>query len=171
LYSPGHNFAASELKAGIYSMSKFAVDAYTDSLALKFADALYNLMTAENPIGVPEFINDWVSAPYPTHKRDLKIVRSGLVWLNIESDKRFGTAFHTLEDSQQIAICGDIHHPPDARPEFRQAAALINRFRWLTLCGFYTTDAGHKDVGYIGNVALPSFPGATPEQLAYLGLK
>ena len=121
-------------------------------------------------VGVPEFINEWVSAPYPDQERDLQTVRGGLVWLNTESDKRFGTAFHSLEESQQVAICEDIHHQPDAEPEFRQAAAFFNRFRWLTLCGFYTTEAGRKDVGYIGNVPLTDFPGATPEQIRYLGL-
>ncbi len=122
-------------------------------------------------VGVPEFMNQWVSAPYPDQKRDLQTVRGGLVWLNTESDKRYGTAFHMLEEGQQFAICEDIHHQPDAKPEFRQAAAFFNRFRWLTLCGFYTTEAGRKDVGYIGNVPLAHFPGATDEQLAYLGLK
>ena len=70
---------------------------------------------------------------------------------------------HTLDVAPDMPLL--------ARPEFRQAAAFFNRFRWLTLCGFYTTEAGRKDVGYIGNVPLAHFPGATDEQLAYLGLK
>jgi len=125
---------------------------------------------AASAVGVPEFINEWVSAPYPDQERDLQTIRGGLVWLNTESDKRYGTAFHTLEEGQQIAICENIHHQPDAGPEFHQAAAFFDRFRWLTLCGFYTTEAGRKDVGYIGNVPLTEFPGATEEQLRYLGL-
>ena len=122
-------------------------------------------------VGVPEFIDEWVSAPYPDQTRDLRTVRNGLVWLNAESDKRFGTAFHSLEESQRNAICDDIHHQPDAAPEFRQAAAFFNRFRWLTLCGFYTTESGRNDVGYIGNVPLSSFPGATQVPWAIVGEK
>ena len=121
-------------------------------------------------VGVPAFINEWVSAPYPDQERDRRIIRDGLAWLNSESDARNGTAFHALDESEQLAICDDIHHQPDARPEFRQAAAFFNRFRSLTLAGFYTTEAGRKDVGFIGNVPLDEFPGATPEQLDYLGL-
>ena len=121
-------------------------------------------------VGVPGFINEWVSAPYPDQQRDLQTIRDGLAWLNTESDARFGSAFHTLEENQQIAICDDIHHPPEAAAEFKQAAAFFDRFRWLTLCGFYTTEAGRQDVGFIGNIPLSEFPGATREQLAYLGL-
>jgi hypothetical protein len=126
---------------------------------------------AASAAGVPEFINEWVSAPYPDQQRDRQTIRGGLVWLNIESGKRFGLAFHALEKSRQKAICDDIHHEPDAAPEFRQAATFFDRFRWLTLCGYYTTDEGRRDVGYIGNVPLDEFPGATPEQLRHLGLK
>ena len=145
---------------------------------MKTVSALCNVILPEDDVspsasavGVPEFINEWVSAPYPDQQRDLQTVRGGLAWLNTESDKRYGSAFHTLEEDQQIEICEDIHYQPDARPEFRQAAAFFNRFRWLTMCGYYTTEAGRKDVGYIGNVPLSEFPGATMEQLEYLGLK
>jgi hypothetical protein len=144
---------------------------------MKTVTALCNVVLPEDDVspsasavGVPEFINEWVSAPYPDQERDLQTVRGGLVWLNTESDQRYGSAFHALEERQRITICEDIRHQPDARPEFRQAAASFNRFRWLTMCGFYTTEAGRKDVGYIGNVPLTEFPGATPEQLEFLGL-
>ena len=122
-------------------------------------------------VGVPDFINEWVSAPYPDQERDRQTIRGGLVWLNTEFGKRHDSAFHALEEGRQIAICDDIHHQPDARSEFRQAAIFFHRFRWLTLCGFYTTGEGRRDVGFIGNVPLKKFPGATPEQLSYLKLK
>jgi len=152
-------------------------DAILTNAEMKAVTALCDVILPEDDVspsasavGVPEFINEWVSAPYSDQERDLQTIRGGLVWLNTESDKRYGTAFHTLEKGQQIAICEDIHHQSDAGPEFRQAAAFFDRFRWLTLCGFYTTEAGRKDVGYIGNVPLNEFPGATEEQLRYLGL-
>jgi len=120
--------------------------------------------------GIPEFINEWVSAPYPDQERDRQIIRGGLVWLDIESGKRFDARFHALDEERQRAICDDIHHEPDAAPEFKRAAVFFDRFRWLTLCGFYTTGEGRRDVGYIGNIPLDKFPGATQEQLKYLGL-
>ena len=44
------------------------------------------------------------------------------------------------------------------------------RYRDLTVGGFYSTPAGHQDLGYIGNVALPRFDGPPPELLRKLGL-
>ncbi|HYP15660.1 MAG TPA: hypothetical protein VEQ65_00505, partial [Opitutus sp.] len=58
----------------------------------------------------------------------------------------------------------------NAKPEFKQPAAFFARFRDLTAGGFYTTPQGMKDLGYIGNVPLPSFDGPPPELLKKLGL-
>ena len=126
---------------------------------------------AASSVGVPEFIDEWVSAPFPEQQKDREVVRAGLAWIDRESDRRFGQAYHDLEPGRQTAICDDIHHLPDAAPEYRQAAAFFDRFRWLTMAGFYTTEAGRRDLNFIGNVPLVEFPGATREQLEHLGLK
>jgi hypothetical protein len=152
-------------------------DSVLTDAEMKTAAALCDVMLPEDDVspaastvGVPEFIDEWVSAPYPVQQRDRQTVRRGLAWLNTESDKRFGTAFHAVDEKQKRAICDDIHFRPDAAPEFADAAAFFDRFRWLALCGFYTTEAGRNDVGYIGNIPLDEFRGATAEQLKYLGL-
>jgi hypothetical protein len=44
------------------------------------------------------------------------------------------------------------------------------RYRALTAGGFYTTPVGVKDLKYVGNVAMQSFDGPTPEILKKLGL-
>ena len=41
-------------------------------------------------VGVPAYINEYVSAPYDGQMRDLVRVRGGISWLNLESMKRFG---------------------------------------------------------------------------------
>jgi gluconate 2-dehydrogenase gamma chain len=121
-------------------------------------------------VGVPAYINEYVSAPADWYQRTLVQVRGGLVWINVESARRFGKAFHEITNEQRTAICDDICHAPKANPEFKQAAAFFDRVRALTAEGFYTTDEGMKDIGYVGNVALPSFDGPPPEVLKHLGL-
>ena len=121
-------------------------------------------------VGVPAYINEYVSAPSDWYKRALVQVRGGLAWINVESTKRFGKAFHEITDAQRTAICDDICYAPKAKPEFKQAAKFFDRVRDLTAEGFYTTDEGMKDIGYIGNVALPRFDGPPPEVLKHLGL-
>lgn len=125
---------------------------------------------AASAVGVPAYINEYVSAPSDWYQKALVQVRGGLVWLNVESTRRFGKAFHEITNAQRAAICDDICYAPKAKREFKQAAAFFDRVRALTAEGFYTTDEGMKDVGYVGNVALPSFNGPPPEVLKHLGL-
>ncbi len=119
---------------------------------------------------VHEFIDEWISAPYPDQQRDRPVVLEGLAWINAEAQKRFGNDFSNLVRKQQTMICDDICHVPNAKPAFKKAAQFFRKFRDLTAGGFYTTPEGMKDLGYIGNVPLPEFAGPTPEVLKKLGL-
>ena len=121
-------------------------------------------------VGVPAWINEYVSAPYDGQMRDLIRVRGGLAWLNVESEKRFERTFARLTADERTRICDDICYLPRARPEFQSAARFFDLVRDLTAVGFYTTDAGMRDLQYIGNVALPKFDRPPPEVLKHLGL-
>ncbi|MBK6459315.1 MAG: gluconate 2-dehydrogenase subunit 3 family protein [Gemmatimonadetes bacterium] len=125
---------------------------------------------AASAVGVPAYINEYVSAPADWYQRALVQVRGGLIWINVESNKRFGKAFADVTPAQRTAICDDICYAAKAKPEFKQAAQFFDRVRDLTAEGFYTTDEGMKDIGYVGNVALASFDGPPPEVLKHLGL-
>ena len=119
---------------------------------------------------VHEFINEWISAPYPGHDADRRIVLEGLKWLDAESQRRFGASFTDLVLKQKTSICDDICSTTKAKPDFRTAAQFFRKFRDLTACGFYTTSDGMKDIGYVGNVPLATFDGPPPEVLKKLGL-
>jgi hypothetical protein len=121
-------------------------------------------------VGLPEFIDEWVSAPYPIQKADRKQVQGGIVWLNGESQKRFQKAFAALTEEQKKAIADDICYLPKAKEEFRQGASFFALVRNLAATGFYTTDEGIRDLKYIGNVPSFGFKGPPPEVLEYLKL-
>lgn len=125
---------------------------------------------AASSVGVPAYINEYVSAPYDWAERALVRVRGGLTWLNVESDKRFTKNFAMLTVAQRAAICDDICYAPEAKPEFKAGAAFFAEIRNLTASGFYTSDAGMKDLQYVGNVPLAKFDGPPPEVLRKLGL-
>jgi len=125
---------------------------------------------AASAVGVPAYINEYVSAPYDGQMRDLIRVRGGLAWLNTESVGRFGRPFNRLNADERTRICDDICYLPNAKPEFHAAARFFDLVRDLTATGFYTTDAGMRDLQYIGNVALPRFTDPPPEVLKQLGL-
>jgi hypothetical protein len=126
---------------------------------------------AASAVGVPDFIDEWVSAPYPDQQQHRGVIRGGLAWLNTEAVKRHQKPFYELDGEQQAGIVGDIHDASKAAPQFAQAAAFFDLFRHLTMGGYYSTEAGRRDLGYIGNTPLTHFPGATQEQLRHLGLE
>jgi hypothetical protein len=122
-------------------------------------------------VRVPEFIDEWISAPYgDPHTNDKRTIIDGLAWLDRESQKRFNQAFVKLDASQKNKICDDICYAPNAKPEFRTAAQFFRRYRDLTAGGYYTTPEGMRDIGYTGNVALDKYEGPPPEVLKKLGL-
>ncbi|MDO8544604.1 MAG: gluconate 2-dehydrogenase subunit 3 family protein [Opitutaceae bacterium] len=125
---------------------------------------------AASAVGVPDFIDEWISAPYLGHDHDRTVVIAGLEWLEAESRKRFKNGYANLIATQKNAICDDLCHEPDAKPEFKKAAQFFRRFRDLTAGGYYTTPEGMKDIGYTGNVALATYDGPPPEVLKKLGL-
>lgn len=125
---------------------------------------------AASDVGVVDFIDEWVSAPYPQQVRDLSIIRDGFEWINARSRRRFGREFAMLEAVQQRGICDAICNLGTAAPVDREAAVFFSRFRTLTAGGFYSTPIGRHDLGYIGNVAMAKFEGPALELLVKLGL-
>lgn len=121
-------------------------------------------------LGVHVFIDEWISAPYPSHATDRALVVQGLAWMDAESQRRFGRPFAEAAEAQQRAICDDICFVPKAAAPFARAAAFFARYRDLTAGGFYTTPQGAKDLRFVGNVASASFDGPPPEVLKIVGV-
>ena len=125
---------------------------------------------AASSVGVVEFIDEWISAPYPQQRSDREIIVPGLQWIESESQGRFGKAFAALDQAQKEAIANDICSAVKAAPNAATAAKFFARFRDLTAGGFYTTPVGMKDIGYTGNVSLERFDGPPKEVLKKVGL-
>ena len=124
---------------------------------------------AASAVGVPGYINEFVSAP--AHKEQLTWLRGGLAWLNRAARERFGaTGFPALSVAQQHEICDEICFEPDAPAELKPQARFFDQFRDMVSTGFWTSEEGMRDLGYVGNVPLPSFDGPPPEVLERLGL-
>jgi hypothetical protein len=78
-------------------------------------------------------------------------MRGGLRWLDLQAYKRYEKAFKDCSSEQQLAIVDDIAYPKKAKPEMAQGVAFFNLMRNLTATGFYTSQMGVKDIGYVGN--------------------
>lgn len=124
---------------------------------------------AASTVGAPEYINEWASRP--GGEASLVRVRGGLAWLDRESHTRFGKRFHLATNAQRTAICDDICYLPKAKPEHQFAAQFFDTIRDQTATAFYTTPQGWKDLGYIGNVAMPTFKGPNAEIRRKIGVE
>lgn len=125
---------------------------------------------AASAVGVVDFIDEWISAPYPPQRQDRATVLSGFAWIDDEARHRGGQPFAKLDQAQQRAICDRICDARRAAPDVRTPAQFFATYRNLTAAGFYTTLAGRKDLQYIGNVPLTHFDGPPLDLLKRLGL-
>jgi hypothetical protein len=123
-------------------------------------------------VGVVDFIDEWISAPYPQQRQDRPTILKGLMWLDKEAASRYApsTSFAALAHGQQTAICDDICLVAKAEPSLAEAAKFFARYRDLTAGGFYTTPQGRQELRYVGNVAMTRFDGPPPEVLKKVGL-
>ncbi len=96
---------------------------------------------------VPEFI-EFIVKDMPHYQTPM---RGGLKWLDVHSYKKFEKSFKDLNNQQQLEMVDMIAYPKKAKPEHKQGVAFFNTMRDLTATGFYTTEMGVKDVGYMGN--------------------
>ncbi|HRH98401.1 MAG TPA: gluconate 2-dehydrogenase subunit 3 family protein, partial [Prosthecobacter sp.] len=127
---------------------------------------------AASEVGVPDFINEWVSADYPEHQEDREIIRGGLGWLNTESFKRFTQRFEELTSARQSQIADDICDLAKASPGHGVAAVFFRRFRQLCVGGYYSHSQTWKSLGYIGNISVGGpYPGVPAEVVEKLGLQ
>jgi hypothetical protein len=76
-------------------------------------------------VGVQLFIDEWVSAPYPRHADDRKLVVEGLAWIDAESRRRFGRRFAAASEAQKATICDAICEEAKAEPRNRKAARIL----------------------------------------------
>ncbi|WP_316751149.1 gluconate 2-dehydrogenase subunit 3 family protein [Pedobacter gandavensis] len=97
---------------------------------------------------VPEFI-EFIVKDMPAHKTPM---RGGLRWLDMQCLNRWEKPFKDLPQEQKIEMVDQIAYPKKAKPGMEQGVAFFNLMRSLTASGFYTTEMGVKDIGYVGNV-------------------
>src|SRR5215471_7903711 len=109
---------------------------------------------------VPEFI-DFIVQDMPQHQTPM---RGGLKWLDITCFKRFNKSFVDCSQQEKMEMVDDIAFPEIEYEEkgsktkkgkvkagMEQGVSFFTLMRNLTATGFYTSQIGVKDIGYVGN--------------------
>lgn len=96
---------------------------------------------------VPDFIEFIVK-----EKKEYQTpLRGGLRWVDMYCLTNHGKTFRESDDKQKMALVDAIAYPKKTKPEMKQGASFFSLMRNLTSTGFYTSEIGVKDVGYMGN--------------------
>jgi len=108
-----------------------------------------NVSGSASDAKVPEFI-EYIVKDMPAHQIPMK---GGLRWLDIECIKRYEKEFKDCNPQQQTELIDLIAYPEKAKKtkELTQGVAFFSLMRNLTATGFYTSEIGVKDIGYLGN--------------------
>jgi gluconate 2-dehydrogenase gamma chain len=110
--------------------------------------------------GAPEFI-DLLTSENPDYQLALG---GGLMWLDGACTDRFGNPYLECTPAQQTAMLDLIAYRRNAKadPGLSQGVEFFSFLRNLTADGYFTSEIGIKDLGYIGNTYLKEFPGCPP---------
>ncbi len=100
-------------------------------------------LDAEVPAFIDFIVKDITSLQDP--------VRNGIRWLDDYSGDTFAADYLDLTEDQQKAILDEIAYPGDEDDPLEEGRRFFRIIRNLTLTGYYTTEMGYEDLGYMGN--------------------
>ena len=144
------NPAEVENEKRILAMDKFFTDHEMATIAI-LSDIIIpkdEVSGSATDAKVPEFI-EFIVKDMPDHQTPL---RGGLRWLDMQCLNKYNNAFKDCTQQQQIELIDQIAYPQKAKPEMAQGVSFFNKMRDMVATGFYTSQIGVKDIGYIGNI-------------------
>lgn len=115
--------------------------------------------------GVPDFI-EFMMKDHPKFQLPM---RGGLMWLENLSLSSFDKSFTDITREQRVTLVDKIAWPDTAEEDMKYGVKFFNLMRNLTCTGFFTSQIGVKDIGYVGNRP-NQWDGVPPEVLNKYGL-
>jgi hypothetical protein len=97
--------------------------------------------------GVPDFI-EFMVKDYPLFQTPM---RGGLMWLENLTLATFDKSFLDIDVDQRITIIDKIAFPDQSEESMSFGVKFFNLMRNLTSTGFFTSQLGVMDLGYVGN--------------------
>lgn len=115
--------------------------------------------------GVPQYM-DFFCSEYPSYAW----VRDALRWFDGFAYNSNQKSFVKCTDAERRAMLDQVAWPAKAAPAVRDGVNHFNRLRDFSASGFFSSRMGVRDIGYIGNVARPTWNGCPPAALKHLGV-
>jgi len=103
--------------------------------------------------GACEFI-DLLASQNP---RLLEIYTGGIAWLDQSMRRRYSTDFVSAKPSQHTAMLDLIAYRKNESPELGPGILFFDWARRMVVDAYYTSPAGIKAIGYLGNTSVSKF--------------
>jgi gluconate 2-dehydrogenase subunit 3-like protein len=108
---------------------------------------------AASGAGTPEYIDMLCRA----NEKLALIYHGGLAWLDSTCISLHGVRFGEASEPQQVAILEKLAYREKTPPEWQSGSRFFDWVRRMTIDGFYTSEAGYKDVGYKGGHGMTTY--------------
>ncbi len=150
-----HSMAAEEKTAnGVYKAK--ALNPHEYQTLDKLADLIVpadEKSPGAGASGACEFI-DLLASQNP---RLLEIYTGGIAWLDQSMRRRYSTDFVSAKRSQQTALLDLIAYRKNESPELGPGILFFDWARRMVVDAYYTSPAGIKAIGYMGNTSVSKF--------------
>jgi hypothetical protein len=110
---------------------------------------------AASAVGLVDFLDEWVSAPYPEQRSDSSQIVPLLDDIGREATQRFAKDAAALAPAEIDRLVADVARTPAFR-----------RLCVLAAAAYYTCPAGFAAIGFVGNEPRTRFDGPPAEVLA-----
>ena len=111
------------------------------------------IVPGANEAGAAEYI-DFLASRSPELAA---IFNGGFGWLDTYTQKTYSVDFLTAKPEQQTAILDKLAYKKNQTPDVGPGVVFFTWVRNMTVDAYYTSPAGVKDVGYMGNGAMSTF--------------
>ena len=130
-------------------------------------------------LGIPDFIDEWVSSPYAQTQDDRAALFAMFEWLEGEARTAGATSFAEGTEAQRTDLLDRIAWKDRVTEDVAAQADAFDTFRNLSVSAYFASEPGSAWLGYLGNrPAVGDYAGPTQEaldhldaQLATLGLQ
>jgi len=78
-------------------------------------------------------------------------MRGGLMWLDGYCNANYQKVFTACDETQQHAVLDMIAYPDPEAKEQKQEIQFFSLVRNLVMTGYFTSEVGIKELGYVGN--------------------
>ena len=152
----------------VSDLTKRQLEKYAD-LILPASNGPYSPAPAPSEVGIAEFFDDWISAPYPYMTDTRRIVTRGMVWLDAQMQSDHGTDWLGASEAQATALLDRMRDAdPDDGPMTHQRG-MYDHLRKIIIGAYYTTPAGEADLGHVTPAPITGdYPGPTGEALEHI---